>query len=72
VAGAGLDVMQSEPPSPANKLLARDDVVLTPHVAAYIAETYARVAEVCARNALDGLDGRPDPAFVVNPSVLRR
>jgi phosphoglycerate dehydrogenase-like enzyme len=46
--------------------------VLTPHVAAYIAETYARVAEVCARNALDGLDGRPDPAFVVNPSVLRR
>jgi D-3-phosphoglycerate dehydrogenase len=72
IAGAGLDVMQSEPPSPANPLLARDDVVLTPHVAAYIAETYARVAEVCARNALDGLDGRPDPAFVVNPSVLRR
>lgn len=71
LAGAGLDVMQSEPPSPANRLLARDDVVLTPHVAAYIAETYARVAEVCARNAIEGLAGRPDPEFVVNPSVLR-
>lgn len=72
ISGAGLDVMQSEPPSPANPLLARDDVVLTPHVAAYIAETYARVAVACARNAIDGLAGHPDPAFVVNPSVLRR
>ncbi len=70
IAGAGLDVLQVEPPLPANPLLARDDVVLTPHTAAYIRETFDRVAEVCARNCLAGLAGHPDPAFVVNPSTL--
>jgi D-3-phosphoglycerate dehydrogenase len=70
IAGAGLDVLQREPPEPANPLLARDDVVLTPHTASYIAETYDRMAEICARNALAGLAGRPDPAFVVNPATL--
>ena len=70
IAGAGLDVLQREPPEPANPLLARDDVVLTPHTASYIAETYDRMAEVCARNALAGLAGRPDPAFVVNRDAL--
>jgi D-3-phosphoglycerate dehydrogenase len=70
IAGAGLDVLQVEPPLPANPLLARDDVVLTPHTAAYIRETFDRVAEVCARNCLAGLAGRPDPAYVVNPSTL--
>lgn len=70
IAGAGLDVLQREPPEPANLLLARDDVVLTPHTASYIAETYDRMAEVCARNALAGLAGCPDPAFVVNPATL--
>jgi D-3-phosphoglycerate dehydrogenase len=70
IAGAGLDVLQIEPPLPANPLLARDDVVLTPHTAAYIRETFDRVAEVCARNCLAGLAGRLDPAFVVNPSTL--
>jgi D-3-phosphoglycerate dehydrogenase len=70
IAGAGLDVLQREPPEPANPLLARDDVVLTPHTASYIAETFDRMAEICARNALAGLAGRPDPAFVVNPATL--
>jgi len=72
IAGAGLDVLQVEPPSPANPLLARDDVVLTPHTAAFISETFDRVAIVCARNALAVLDGRLDPAYVVNRSVLGR
>jgi D-3-phosphoglycerate dehydrogenase len=70
IAGAGLDVLQVEPPLPANPLLARDDVVLTPHTAAYIRETFDRVAEVCARNCLAGLAGRPDPTYLINPSVL--
>ena len=65
-----LDVLQREPPEPANPLLARDDVVLTPHTASYIAETYDRMAEICARNALAGLAGHPDPAFVVNRAAL--
>lgn len=70
IAGAGLDVLQREPPARENPLLGRDDVVFTPHTAAYISETFERVAQVCARNALAGLDGRLDPNFVVNRSVL--
>ena len=62
--------LQIEPPLRDNRLLLRDDVVLTPHTAAYISETFDRVAIVCAQNALAGLDGRLDPTMVVNRSVL--
>lgn len=35
IAGAGLDVLDPEPPDPANPLLKLDTVVITPHIAAY-------------------------------------
>jgi D-3-phosphoglycerate dehydrogenase len=43
IAAAGLDVLEQEPPDPANPLLRRDNVVLTPHVAAY-SEEYLEVS----------------------------
>jgi D-3-phosphoglycerate dehydrogenase len=70
LAGAGLDVLETEPPRPGHPLLVRDDVVLTPHVAGFIDTTFDRMAVACAQAALAGLDGTLDPSTVVNPEVL--
>ncbi len=72
IAGAGLDVLEVEPPSPGDPLLSRDDVVLSPHIAAFIAAAFDRMAVACANAALAGLDGTLDPAIVVNREVLSR
>lgn len=70
LAGAGLDVLEHEPPHGSNPLLGREDVVLSPHVAAYIDTAFERMAIACAQNALAGLDGRLDRTHVVNPEVF--
>jgi len=68
--GAGLDVLEREPPDPANPLLRLPNVVLSPHSAASTGEGLARMARQAARNVLDALDGVPDPAMMVNPELL--
>jgi D-3-phosphoglycerate dehydrogenase len=68
--GAGLDVLETEPPDPGEPLLSRDNVVLTPHTAAYIDTAFDRMAIATAENALAGLAGRLDPDNVVNREVL--
>lgn len=70
LAGAGLDVLQTEPPRPDNPLLQRNDVVLTPHTAAFIETAFDRMAIATAKNALAGLDGGLEPQDIVNPEVL--
>ena len=70
LAGAALDVLDREPPDPANPLLSEPRVIVTPHVAALTEQTAAEMARLTAKNAVDGLDGRLDPALVANPEVL--
>ena len=68
IAGAGLDVFESEPPAKDNPLFAMDNVVLTPHSAGLTEECAERMAIVAAQNILDFFAGRLDPALVVNHS----
>ena len=50
VSAAGLDVFGDEPVAPSNPLLARDDVVVTPHVAWLTRETLLRSLDVAVAN----------------------
>ena len=69
--GAGLDVLELEPSDTSNPLFAFPNVVVSPHNAASTEEGLARMARQAAQNILDALDGRPDPAMMVNPEILR-
>jgi D-3-phosphoglycerate dehydrogenase len=70
LAGAGLDVLEVEPSTAANPLLALPNVVVSPHTAASTAEGIERMACTTIQNILDALDGRPDPSMMVNPELL--
>ena len=70
LAGAGLDVLDQEPLDRAHPLLSRDDVILTPHTAAYLDTAFDRMAIACANNALAGLDACLDPSVVVNAEIF--
>jgi len=71
LAGAGLDVFPEEPLQQ-NPLQGLDNVVLSPHLAAYSSEGLRDTGNLAARAVLAVLDGgRPDPAVLVNPDVYR-
>jgi D-3-phosphoglycerate dehydrogenase len=71
IAGAGLDVLEQEPPDATNPLLKMDNVILTPHVASASARfDPARRRRVGQEIALV-LSGRW-PMSCVNPSVLEK
>ena len=70
LAGAGLDVLRTEPPDPSDPLLAHPRVIATPHTAALTEEAAEAMSRLTAQNVLDGLDGRLDPGLVANPEVL--
>ena len=67
---AGLDVFDTEPPLPDHPLFAFDQVILSPHIAGLTTECAERMAIASVRNALDYLDGRLDPALLVNREAV--
>lgn len=66
IAAAGIDVFDSEPPSPDHPLLAFDQVVLSPHVAGLTRPAAERMAVASVQNVLDFFSGRIDPDLIVN------
>jgi D-3-phosphoglycerate dehydrogenase len=68
VAGAGLDVLEKEPPDSANPMLAMDNVILSPHVGFYSEESISELKRRTAKNVLDVLTGTW-PGSVVNREV---
>jgi len=70
--GFGTDVLEVEPATPGNPLLTMPNVIISPHSAASTEEGLSRMAVAAARNILDALDGRPDPAMMVNPEILQQ
>jgi D-3-phosphoglycerate dehydrogenase len=71
LAGAGLDVLSSEPPSPDDPLLALDNVILTPHAAFASVEAISELRAKAAQNVAAVLTGAI-PSYVVNREVYRR
>lgn len=57
IAGAGLDVLSSEPPSPDNPLLTAKNCIITPHIAWITKEARMRIMDVTAKNIKAFLNG---------------
>jgi len=68
--GAGLDVLDKEPPDPTNKLFGLENVIFSPHMAGVTKEASDRMAVTAIENILSVFDGRPNAAHCVNKEVL--
>ncbi|OGB98408.1 MAG: hypothetical protein A3G35_02795 [candidate division NC10 bacterium RIFCSPLOWO2_12_FULL_66_18] len=68
IAGAGLDVLEKEPPDPGDPILTLDNVVFTPHYASYTEEAYHELRVKTAENAAAVFRGQ-FPKYVYNPEV---
>ena len=68
VAGAALDVFETEPPT-GSPLLAFDNVIATPHVGATTVEAQTNVAIEIAHQVVDALRGEPPRNAINAPAV---
>ncbi|HRY53493.1 MAG TPA: 2-hydroxyacid dehydrogenase [Spirochaetia bacterium] len=72
IAGAGLDVFDSEPLSPESPLRSLDNVVMTPHVGGNTADMSVEMVDICLQNILTVRDKKELPAKVlVNGQFLK-
>jgi len=67
IAGAALDVFSVEPPTN-SALLSLDNVLPTPHIAAYTYESMERMDKVCAETIISFFQGEIPPNVITPPS----
>jgi D-3-phosphoglycerate dehydrogenase len=70
LAGAALDVLETEPPLPDDPILTAPNVVLTPHVAHYSVESFDALRDRAVENIIRVLSGR-EPLGAVNRPLGR-
>jgi len=69
IAGAGLDVLEQEPPDPDDPILKLDNVILAPHALCWTDQCFAGNGAADVKAVLDIQHGR-EPRVVVNRAVL--
>jgi glyoxylate reductase len=69
IAGAALDVFETEPPAVNDPIVSAPNLIATPHMASAAVNTRIAMAELAARNLIDGLTGKT-PEAMVNPEAL--
>jgi len=69
IAGAGVDVLEQEPPSPDNPLFKLDNFIITPHSAFYSEDSNRLLSLETTRAVVVVLKGG-QPRSLVNPEVL--
>jgi D-3-phosphoglycerate dehydrogenase len=70
IAGAGLDVLEQEPPDPDDPILKLDNVILAPHALCWTDQCFAGNGAADVKAVLDVQHGR-EPRGVVNRAVLQ-
>lgn len=71
LAGAALDVFDTEPPDFASRLFNVEKIIMTPHIGAYTVEAIRKMDYTAANNVTKALHGEI-PDYVVNKEVLSR
>jgi D-3-phosphoglycerate dehydrogenase len=69
IAGAALDVLDPEPPDPADPILQLENVIVAPHASSGSSQAVLQLRTDTAQNVVDALSGR-EPRSIVNRKWL--